>query len=613
MLNISANLLSAADSPMQCKRTNMEGEPGEPLRNPSHDGGGCCVHVATLTWERPVFSWLIETMRYPSEHLPVWYALGGLTLATVLAGIVGAMFSWKRHADRYGRVLVRGCSRLLCCCRQCRTESQQPMVGPAKVSEAEGHEVRAKKTKAERNEEAALRAMGAAIEAFLAFTLAASFWFNVLNLVEMGENEDTRARPYFMLEAFVLCAACVASCALACVLGLQAAVDHESMLDTKAFSSALPLWPWLVLLSFLASPGLLKLLPWRIVDHEGFPTRSSQRVAALIPAVMGGAIATMEAVYWIAIGAETDSVFFFSFGFNLLLFLRQRLVHLFRILQRRLSAQPKQRVGAGKRLLKDQDFSGFLDRTNEKADSEENEVAVNPIMLYRYDEKRRKDREKKLQKAANAEGLGSGGRFRTGGLRRLNLGIEEARRETDEMKLNAYLKGMLQENVSSSVASSSDAVEGSVKVEDASDAMEARSVAERLHEDLDRHHKLHESKGRARDVTFSNIKQARQSIAKAPMRRARIGSSSDDVHAFPHDALEGLAPSGGLAKLESAEEVAQHVLMDSGKPFEDQGLGEASQGVLGDTDAGFLVLEDEERRKGLASRRMSLGLHSRRM
>ena len=573
--------------------------------------------MAALTWERPVFSWLIETMRYPSEHLPVWYALGGLTLATVLAGIVGAKFSWKRHADRYGRVLVRGCSRFLCCCRHRRIESQQPMVGPAKVSEAEGHEVRAKKTKAERNEEAALRAMGAVIEAFLAFTLAASFWFNVLNLVEMGENEDTRARPYFMLEACVLCAACVASCALACVLGLQAAVvkvDHDSMLDTKAFSSALPLWPWIVLLSFLASPGLLKLLPWRVADHEGFPTRSSQRVAALIPAIMGGAMATIEGIYWIAIGAETDSVFFFSFGFNMLLFLRQRLVQLFRTMQRRLSGQSKQRVGAGRRLLKDKDLSGFLDRTNEKAESEENDVAINPIMLHRYEEKRRKDREKKLHKAANAENPGTGGRFRTGGLRRLNLGIDQANRETDEMKLNAYLKGELQVHASSSAASSSDAVESSAEVEDEAEAIEARSMVERLHEDINRHHKLNESQGRAREVQRSNIQEARKNIAKAPKRRARIGSSSDDVRAVPHVAVEGVAAqSGAWSKLAPIEEVGQHLLLDSGLASEDQALAEASRGVLGDSGAEVLVLEDEEPRKGLASRRISLGLHSRRM
>ena len=143
------------------------------------------------------------------------------------------------------------------------------------------------------------------------------------------------------------------SCALACVLGLQAAVvkvDHDSMLDTKAFSSALPLWPWIVLLSFLASPGLLKLLPWRVADHEGFPTSSSQRVAALIPAFMGGAMATIEGIYWIGIGAETDSVFFFSFGFNLLLFLRQRLVQLFRTVQRRLSGQSKQQSLTRKKI-----------------------------------------------------------------------------------------------------------------------------------------------------------------------------------------------------------------------------------------------------------------------
>ena len=61
-----------------------------------------------------------------------------------------------------------------------------------------------------------LRARSALAEGSSALLEAAGFWGNLLTILELHENEDTRARPYFYLSSRMLALACVVSSCFSC-------------------------------------------------------------------------------------------------------------------------------------------------------------------------------------------------------------------------------------------------------------------------------------------------------------------------------------------------------------------------------------------------------------
>ena len=421
------------------------------------DESTCCMLITDLKWRRPLFAFILDAVRDPHRFMLIWFALAAIIVTIATAFYIGLQSrvrrNWQAELENANlNVLAdflwvwvwlgtRVVAVFVCCVRKICGPEKCHVFMLGRISSA----------------------LFCAVSALLP---SLNFWFDVLFIDALLSSEDTRVHPYGLVALALLSAGCVVSTYVAIKLmfkGLKVDVDGRAMLynDTDAYrGDATATWSLLVFFSCLASPTLLKLLPWNERRYGGLPTMEAMLATFRISTAMSAVMFLIKALQLLRFPragvSSSSSLAMLSMIFNGLLLLRTQLQRALyaasvRATERRKDiardekdlleqrAREAERL-PDQRLIMDQDVSGFFTPTarNDRRESiTEDAVAegavLNPVLLGKM--KLKDERDKKAREKAIKQGSA-----KSGGLARLNFTMDSAADETSEAnKLDRYL------------------------------------------------------------------------------------------------------------------------------------------------------------------------------